>query len=229
MKYVGLIAVLAMACILVMPAFSMSDQNDGKKMDCKFIDGKMPGQDNICPQCGEPMGPMGDDGKKICQCKGMNGEHKFGPESMKDDKKSCHKSIKSMMDGKRRDGEVFCHKPIKSMMDGKCQGPMGPMGDDGKQMTECQGPMGSMGDDGKQMTECQGPMGSMGDDGKQQMTQCQNKDGGEKFGPKSMMDGKEMDGNAPCHKPVKSMMGDEKRCDGKGERGETTICMCIRQ
>jgi hypothetical protein len=228
MKYVGLIAALAMACILVMPAFSMPDQGDGK-MDSKFNKGQaMCGQDQICPQCHQPMGPMGDDGKQKCRRKGTDCGQKHVP--------------KSMMDGKQIDGKAFCQKPIKSMMDGKCQGPTG-AGDDGKkQMTECQGPMGAgddcrkqmiqcqgptgTGDDGKkQMTECQGPMGPMGpmgDDGKKQMTQCQNKEGGEKFGPKSMMDGKEIDGNASCPRSVKSMMG-----DGKGEKGETAIFVLV--
>jgi hypothetical protein len=249
MKYVGITAALAIACLLMMPAFSMPDQNDGKKMDSKFdVEQAMCWQHQICPQCQEPKGPMGDDGKQqVCPCKGTDGEQKFGPESMKDDK-------------------GFCHKSIKSMMDGKCQGPMGQMGDDGKQQMcqckgmdgeqkfgpesmkddkgscqesiksmmdgKCQGP--KMGDDGKQqMTQCQnkewGQKEQMGDDGKQQMTQCQNKDWGQKFGPKSMMDGKEMEGKSLCHKPIKSMMGDEKRGDDKGETEEIAILMLIRR
>jgi hypothetical protein len=180
-----------------MPALSMPDQDDGKKMDSKFdVEQAMCGQHQICPQCQEFKGPMGDDGKQqMCPCKGMDGGQKFGPESMKDDKGSCHKSTKSMMDGNRWKGNEFCHKPVKSMMDGKCQG----------------------------------PMGQMGDDGKQQMTQCQNKEWGQKVGPKSMMDGKEMDYKSLCHKPIKSMMGDEKKGDDKGEKEEIAIFMLIRQ
>jgi len=83
MKYVGITAALAIACLLIMPALSMPDHNDGKKMDSKFNDGQaMCGQHQICPQCQEPKGPMGDDGKQqMCQCKGMDGGQKFGPES----------------------------------------------------------------------------------------------------------------------------------------------------
>ena len=197
MKYVGITAALAIACLLIMPALSMPDQDDGKKMDSKFdVEQAMCGQHQICPQCQEFKGPMGDDGKQqMCPCKGMDGGQKFGPESMKDDKGSCHKSTKSMMDGNRWKGNEFCHKPVKSMMDGKCQG----------------------------------PMGQMGDDGKQQMTQCQNKEWGQKVGPKSMMDGKEMDNKSLCHKPIKSMMGDEKKGDDKGEKEEIAIFMLIRQ
>jgi len=80
---VGITAALAIACLLIMPALSMPDHNDGKKMDSKFNDGQaMCGQHQICPQCQEPKGPMGDDGKQqMCQCKGMDGGQKFGPES----------------------------------------------------------------------------------------------------------------------------------------------------
>jgi hypothetical protein len=217
MKYVGITAALAIACLLIVPAFSTPDQNDGNKMDSKFGDGQaMCWQHQICPPCQEPKGPMGDDGKQqICPCKGIDGGQKFGPESMKDDKGFCHKSIKSMMDGNRKDGNEFCHKHVKSMMDGKCQGPMGQMGDDGKQMTQCQ-------------NKDWGQKEQMGDDGKQ-MTQCQNKEWGQKVGPKSMMDGKEMDNKSLCHKPIKSMMGDEKRGDDKGEKEEIAIFMLIRQ
>jgi hypothetical protein len=240
MKYVGITAALAIACLLVMPALSMPDQ-DGSKMDSKAdVEQAMCCQHQICPPCQEPKGPMGDDGKQqIGPCKGTDGGQKFGPESMKNDKGFCHKSIKSMMDGNRRGGNEFCHKLVKSMMDGKCQGPVGEKGEDGK-MTQCQnkdwrekGEDGKMtqcqnkdwrekGEDGK-MTQCQNKdWGEKGEDGK--MTQCQNKDREQTLCPKPMMDGK-----ALCHKPIKSMMGDEKKGDGKGDKEEVAIFMLIRQ
>jgi hypothetical protein len=227
-----------------MPALSMPDQDDGKKIDSKFdVEQAMCAQHQICPQCQELKDPMGDDGKQqMCPCKGMDERQKFGPEPMKEDEGSCHKSIKSMMDGNRWTGNEFCHKAVKSMMDGKCQGFLGQMDDDGKQqMTQCQnkewGQNEQNGDDGKQqMAQCQnkewGQNEQMGDDGKQQMAQCQNKEWGQKGGPKSMMGGKEMDNKSNkslCHKPIKSMMGDEKKGDDKGEKEEIAIFMLIRQ
>jgi hypothetical protein len=217
MKYMWITGALAVACLLMMPAISMPDQDDGKKIDTKFeAEQAMCMKHQICLHGQELKGPMGDDGKQQgCPCAGMDGGQKFGPESKNDDKGSCQKSIKSMMEGNRWNGNEFCHKNVKSMMDGECQ---------------CQGP--KMGEDGKpQMTQCQnkewGQKEPMGEDGRPQMTQCQNKEWGEKLGPKSMMDGNVRDNKSLCHKPIKSMMGDEGKGDGKGEKEQIAILMLI--
>jgi hypothetical protein len=215
MKYVGITAALAIACLLVMPALSMPDQDNCNKMDSKFdVAQAMCKQHQICPPCQEPKGPAGDgDREQACPCK-EDGK-KFGPESMKKDKECCDKHIKSMMPDNKWKGNECCHKHVKSMMDGKCQWPMGQKGDECKQqMTQCQ-------------TQCQnkewGQKEQKGEDGKQ-MTECQNKELAKKVCPKSMMDGKEKE----C-KPIKSMMGDEKKGEGKGEKEEIAIFMLIRQ
>ncbi|MFB3765294.1 MAG: hypothetical protein ACE14P_08605 [Methanotrichaceae archaeon] len=130
MKYAKFLMALAVACILIMPAFSMPDngvgQNDGKN---KWGPGPImgpDGKDNQC-NCQKPMeqdnqcgchkfvksmmdGKDGKfDGKQNDQCKCQNFMGK-------DDKQLCHKPIKSMMEKTEKDGKQICHRPIKSMM-----------------------------------------------------------------------------------------------------------------
>jgi len=133
MKYIKFLMALAVACILIMPAFSMPyNGQDGKQWD-----GQKPimqdGQQNQC-NCQNPI--MNDkdnqnkcDGKQNDQCgcqnsvKSMMGDDdkqkdQCGCEKFmgKDGKQMLNRPIKSMMGKMGQFGDKMCHRPIKSMM-----------------------------------------------------------------------------------------------------------------
>ncbi len=129
MKYIKFLMALAVACVLIMPAFSMpydtqngkqnqwNDQKpmmqDGKENQCNCQNSM--GQDNN--QCGCQKSMMGNDGNQNkfdgkqndqCGCQNSMG---------KDNKQMFNRPVESMM-GKmnKHNGKQMCHKPIESMM-----------------------------------------------------------------------------------------------------------------
>ena len=115
MNYIRLLVALVAACILVMPALSMPNNEIGqgqKQCNCpnslKDCTQMGQGQDSKENPCGCQKSMMGEDGKKMgpgqdgkenpCGCqKSMMGE---------DGKQMGHKSIKSMMGDKGREDKV---------------------------------------------------------------------------------------------------------------------------
>jgi hypothetical protein len=127
MKYIKLLMALAVACILIMPAFSMPDNGmgqDGKQLVIMHRTNNQQG-------CDQFQGPMGQDGKQNhwmnkenqCQCKGQDGKDgkwanndnqgQYYEQNGKDGKQMNH-TVKSMMGRMGQKG--MCHRPIKSMM-----------------------------------------------------------------------------------------------------------------
>ncbi|MGA9097709.1 MAG: hypothetical protein WB392_02120 [Methanotrichaceae archaeon] len=135
MKYIKFLMALAVACILIMPAFSMPNnvQNDKQNQ----WDGQKPmmqdGQQNQC-NCQNSMGQDNDkqskwDGKEKDQCgcqnsiKSMMGNDdkqkgQCGCENSmgQNGKQMSNRPIKSMMGKMGQFGGQMCHRPIKSMM-----------------------------------------------------------------------------------------------------------------
>ena len=115
MNYIRLLVALVAACILVMPALSMPNNEIGqgqKQCNCpnslKDCTQMGQGQDSKENPCGCQKSMMGEDGKQMgpgqdgkenpCGCqKSMMGE---------DGKQMGHKSIKSMMGDKGREDKV---------------------------------------------------------------------------------------------------------------------------
>ena len=122
MNYVKFLVALAALCVLVIPAFSMPDNGNGK--DANQIwqghdDKQMSqGQDNT-QTCGCQNSMMGSqDGKeKTCGCeKSMAGQDgkQLPPMMGQDGKQNTCGCEKSMMGG--HDGNKMDHKNVKSMM-----------------------------------------------------------------------------------------------------------------
>ncbi|MCX6680655.1 MAG: hypothetical protein NTX42_09885 [Methanothrix sp.] len=115
MNYIRLLVALVAACILVMPALSMpnNEMGQGQKQcncpnslkDCTQMGQGQDGKENPCG-CQKSM--MGEDGKQMGQ--GQDGkENPCGcQKSMmgEDGKAMGHKSIKSMMGDKGREDKV---------------------------------------------------------------------------------------------------------------------------
>ena len=104
MKYIKFLMALLAVCVLVIPAFSMSDSGNRMK-DCK---------DQICPQCHKPImsDRMGTDGQNG-PASMMGNENKAC--GCQDDKKSdgckqkvCSQCNKPMMGSGAQD-EQICH------------------------------------------------------------------------------------------------------------------------
>ena len=115
MNYIRLLVALVAACILVMPALSMPNNEIGqgqKQCNCpnslKDCTQMGQGQDSKENPCGCQKSMMGEDGKKMGQ--GQDGkENPCGcQKSMmgEDGKTMGHKSIKSMMGDKGREDKV---------------------------------------------------------------------------------------------------------------------------
>ena len=115
MNYIRLLVALVAACILVMPALSMPNNEIGqgqKQCNCpnslKDCTQMGQGQDSKENPCGCQKSMMGEDGKKMGQ--GQDGkENPCGcQKSMmgEDGKQMGHKSIKSMMGDKGREDKV---------------------------------------------------------------------------------------------------------------------------
>ena len=115
MNYIRLLVALVAACILVMPALSMPNNEIGqgqKQCNCpnslKDCTQMGQGQDSKENPCGCQKSMMGEDGKQMGQ--GQDGkENPCGcQKSMmgEDGKQMGHKSIKSMMGDKGREDKV---------------------------------------------------------------------------------------------------------------------------
>ena len=134
MNYIRLLVALVAACILVMPALSMPNNEIGqgqKQCNCpnslKDCTQMGQGQDSKENPCGCQKSMMGEDGKKMgqgqdgkenpCGCqKSMMGEDGKKMGQGQDGKENPCGCQKSMMG---EDGKQMGHKSIKSMMGDK--------------------------------------------------------------------------------------------------------------
>jgi hypothetical protein len=134
MNYIRLLVALVAACILVMPALSMPNNEMGqeqKQCNCPNspkdftqmghgLDGKEKSfdcQKSMMGEDGKQMGQGQDSKEKSFDCqKSMMGEDGKPMGQGQDDKEKSFDCQKSMMG---EDGKTMGHKPIKSMMGDK--------------------------------------------------------------------------------------------------------------
>ena len=129
MNYVKFLVALAAICVLIIPAFSMPDNGNGKDANQMWQgqDGKQisQGQDNT-QTCGCQNSMMGQDSaQKTCGCeKSMTGQDGKQLPQGQDGKQKAFGCENSMIgqDGKQmppmmgQDGKKMDHKNVKSMM-----------------------------------------------------------------------------------------------------------------